>query len=330
MRHWKNKFLTAAFAAVMAVSMTGCEMPDTEPLPTHIDVDTSNLGPSLSEYVNEGLADAGDNGLYNNTDYSGIRNDDQTPSQPGDTSGNTGNTSGNTSSTDSTNNAGGTGNADNTQDMAPGARPAEEDRELLMETLLGLEYDGIPFAYVYDNEPWFTEEDKEQTQALEYYSELDDLGRVQYAFASLDESLMPEDGEERGDISSIKPTGWVQAKYEGLGNGGWLYNRSHLIAWALAGENDNEKNLMTGTRYFNAQGMLPFEMDVLEYVDENPENHVLYRVTPVFDGDDLLADGVLLEAYSIEDEGELSFCVYIFNVQPDITIDYATGASEKK
>ena len=201
MRHWKNKFLAAAFAAVMAVSMTGCEMPDTEPLPTHIDVDTSNLGPSLSDYVNEGLADAGSNGLYNDTDYSGIRNDGQTPSQPGDTSGNTGNTSGNTgntSSTDSTNNSGGTGNADSTQDMAPGARPAEEDRELLMETLLGLEYDGIPFAYVYDNEPWFTKEDKEQTQALEYYSELDDLGRVQYAFASLDESLMPEDYEQRG------------------------------------------------------------------------------------------------------------------------------------
>lgn len=326
-----KKILALIFAGAMAFSLTACEMPDTEPLPTHIDVDTSNLGPSLSDYVNEGLADASDNGLYNNTDYSGIRDDGQVPAQPAGTPDNESDNSGSTGSTNTTGgvNTGSTNNT-GTEEAAPGARPADEDQELLIETLLGLEYDGIPFAYVYDNEPWFTEEDKAQLQALEYYSELDELGRVQYAFASLDESLMPEDGEERGDISAIKPTGWVQAKYEGLGNGGWLYNRSHLIAWALAGENDNEKNLMTGTRYFNAQGMLPFEMDVLEYVDENPENHVLYRVTPVFDGEDLLADGVLLEAYSIEDEGELSFCVYVFNVQPDIVIDYATGESEKE
>lgn len=141
----------------------------------------------------------------------------------------------------------------------------------------------------------------------------------------MNKSLIPPYKEEREDISSIKPTGWVQEKYDSIGNGGWLYNRCHLIAWSLAGENDNERNLMTGTRYFNVEGMLPFETQVLDYIDDNPENHILYRATPIYEDEGLLAKGLLLEAYSIEDDGKLSFCVYLFNVQPGIDIDYQTG-----
>lgn len=193
-----------------------------------------------------------------------------------------------------------------------------------LEYLADLEYGGRPYTVINDNVPYFTNEDLILTDAFESYSSLDVLGRAQQAFASLDESLMPAEGEERGDISSIKPAGWQQAEYGFIG-GGWLYNRCHLIAWALAGENDNEKNLMTGTRYFNVEGMLPFEMQVLEYVDKNPDNHVLYRATPVYDGDGLLAKGLLLEAHSIEDGGELEFCAFLYNVQPGVAIDYRTG-----
>ena len=194
----------------------------------------------------------------------------------------------------------------------------------IMEYLTELEYEGDPYVYINDDIPYFTDKDLKLTYAFEEYSNLDDLGRTGQAFASLNESLMPK-GEERGDISSVKPTGWVQNKYDSISDGGWLYNRCHLIAWSLAGENDNKLNLMTGTRYFNVEGMLPFEMQALEYIGENPDNHLLYRATPVYDDDDLLAKGLLLEAYSIEDEGELQFCVFLFNVQPGISIDYSTG-----
>lgn len=133
--------------------------------------------------------------------------------------------------------------------------------------------------------------------------------------------------EERGEIGMIKPTGWHTVKYPDVIKDLYLYNRCHLIAFCLAGENANEKNLITGTRYMNVEGMLPFEEKVARYLDET-ENHVLYRVTPVFEGNDLVADGVLIEAYSVEDQGEgICFCVYCFNVQPWIEIDYATGES---
>ena len=135
--------------------------------------------------------------------------------------------------------------------------------------------------------------------------------------------------EERGTIGNIKPSGWNQAKYEGVidSKPPYLYNRCHLIAYCLTAENANEKNLITGTRYMNVEGMLPFEEQVAKYLDQN-DNHVLYRVTPVFDGDNLVASGVLLEAYSVEDNGEgVCFCVYCYNVQPGIEIDYKTGES---
>lgn len=131
--------------------------------------------------------------------------------------------------------------------------------------------------------------------------------------------------EERGDIGSVKPSGWKTVKYSGLVEGNYVYNRCHLIGFQLAGENANEKNLITGTRYMNCDGQLPFENKVAEYVKQT-SNHVLYRVTPIFDGNNLVASGVLMEAYSIEDAGAgIQFCVYCYNVQPGIDIDYATG-----
>lgn len=186
------------------------------------------------------------------------------------------------------------------------------------------QYSGKAYAVINNNIPFFAEEDY-TTESFETYSELDSLGRCGVAYANVGRDLMPT--EKRGDIGSIKPTGWVQAKYEGIvdSNPPYLYNRCHLIAYCLTAENANEKNLITGTRYMNVEGMLPFEEQVARYLDRN-DNHVLYRVTPIFDGNNLLADGVLMEAYSVEDHGAgIQFCVYVYNVQPGIRIDYKTG-----
>lgn len=164
--------------------------------------------------------------------------------------------------------------------------------------------------------------------SFESYSELDALGRPGTAYACLGQDLMPDDGEERGSISSVTPPGWIQNRYPGTvgRSNGYLYERCHLIAWSLAGENANPLNLITGTGYFNYDGMLlVVEEPVLDYID-NTGNHVMYRVTPVYDGDNLIANGVLMEAWSVEDNGSgINLCFYIFNVQPGITIDYATG-----
>lgn len=141
---------------------------------------------------------------------------------------------------------------------------------------------------------------------------------------------MPADGEERQAINMIRPTGWKTAKYEGLVEGNYLYNRCHLIGYQLAGENANKKNLITGTRYFNVTGMLPFENLVDDYIEKYENNHVLYRVTPIYEGENLVASGVQMEAYSVEDNGKgVCFNVYVYNVQPGITINYATGESSK-
>lgn len=188
------------------------------------------------------------------------------------------------------------------------------------------EYSGKPYVIMNDNMPLFTDDDK-STVSFESYSKLDSLGRCGVAFANVGRDLMPTD--KRGEIGEIKPSGWVQAKYEGIVDSKppYLYNRCHLIAYCLTAENANERNLITGTRYMNVEGMLPFEERVADYLDRN-DNHVLYRVTPVFIGRDLLADGVLIEAYSVEDNGRgICFCVYVYNVQPGIKIDYATGES---
>lgn len=185
------------------------------------------------------------------------------------------------------------------------------------------EYSGEPFVAVEGNEPDFSE-DELTVQSFESYSELDSLGRCGTAYACVGRDLMPT--EERGSIGQVKPTGWHTVKYEQV-DGKYLYNRCHLIGYQLSGENANEKNLITGTRYMNVEGMLPFENMVADYVKET-ENHVLYRVTPIFEEDNLLASGVQMEALSVEDEGEaVSFNVFVYNSQPGIFIDYATGES---
>lgn len=189
------------------------------------------------------------------------------------------------------------------------------------------EYSDSPFVAINENVPYFEESDY-TTVSYETYSELDSLGRCGVVMACCGKDIMPADGEDRGSISNVTPSGWEQEKYDtDLVSGGYLYNRSHLIGWQLTAENDNEKNLITGTRYFNVDGMLPFENMVADYIRETG-NHVLYRVTPIYEGDNLVASGVLMEAYSVEDAGEgVCFNVYCYNVQPGIVIDYATGAS---
>ena len=192
--------------------------------------------------------------------------------------------------------------------------------------LLGIPYfSGDPWTPVNDNEPTFTDEEI-TTTGYEFYSELDNLGRCGYVMACVGREMMPT--EDRGDIGSIKPTGWVQKQYDGnLVSGGNLYNRCHLIGFQLTGENANRKNLITGTRYMNWDGMVEFENMIADYVKETG-NHVMYRVTPMFYENELVARGVHMEAYSVEDNGEgISFNVYAYNVQPGITIDYATGES---
>lgn len=192
------------------------------------------------------------------------------------------------------------------------------------------EYTGESYVIINNNIPFFEEKDY-TTKSFEKYSELDDLyGRCGVAFANICKEIMPADNEKREDITSVKPTGWRQKKYEGLVDGDYLYNRCHLIGWQLAGENDNEQNLITGTRYMNVQGMLPFENKVADYLNEkkNNKNHVLYRVTPIFEENNLVASGVEMEAYSVEDKGNgVCFNVYVYNVQPGIVIDYKTGES---
>lgn len=185
------------------------------------------------------------------------------------------------------------------------------------------EYDGVPYVEINDNEPEFTEAEL-TTESYEEYSELDPLGRCGTAEACIGEDLMP-DGE-REDISEVEPTGWENREYD-IVDGGYVYNRCHLIGFQLSGENANEENLITGTRYMNTKGMLPFENMVAEYVQET-DNHVMYRVTPVFEGDDLVASGVQMEAESVEDGGAgICFNIYVYNVQPEIIIDYSTGAN---
>lgn len=184
-------------------------------------------------------------------------------------------------------------------------------------------FSGDPYAIINNNQPEFTEDDYTD-ESYEYYAPLDKLERCTLAMACVGYDLMPTD--DRGSISSVTPSGWVQAQYDVV-DGKNLYNRCHLIGFQLTGENANEKNLITGTRYMNVEGMLPFENMIADYVKET-RNHVLYRVTPVYDGVNLVARGVQLEALSMEDRGEgICFNVYVYNNQPGVVIDYATGES---
>lgn len=186
------------------------------------------------------------------------------------------------------------------------------------------EYSGEPYVVVNNNEASFTEEEM-TTDVFEQYDPLDEFGRCGEAYANICEELMPT--EERQSISSVKPTGWQSVEYD-IVDGKYLYNRCHLIGFQLAGENANENNLITGTRYCNVEGMLPFENMVAEYVEETG-NHVLYKVIPIFEGANLVASGVQMEAKSVEDDGEgVEFNVYCYNVQPGVEIDYETGDSK--
>jgi len=187
------------------------------------------------------------------------------------------------------------------------------------------DYTDAAYIPMYGNEPLFTTSDM-TTDAFEMYSDLDALGRCGVAYANICEELMPDD--DRESIGSVKPSGWVQAKYDFV-EGKYLYNRCHIIGFQLAGENANAKNLITGTRYLNIEGMLPFENLVTDYVKETG-NHVLYRVTPVFEEEELVCRGVRMEGYSVEDSGDgVCFHVYCYNVQPGVVIDYATGESHE-
>lgn len=184
-------------------------------------------------------------------------------------------------------------------------------------------FSGTPYVELNNNIPHFTENDYLNT-SFEIYSDLDSLGRCGAAFANISKDTIPT--EEREAIGHIKPSGWHTVKYDCV-DGKYLYNRCHLIAYNLCGENSNEKNLITGTRYMNVQGMLPFEIKVYDYVVETG-NHVLYRTTPVFEGDNLLALGVVMEGWSVEDSGKgICFNVFVYNAQPGVEIDYATGES---
>lgn len=189
------------------------------------------------------------------------------------------------------------------------------------------DFDGVTtFVAINNHIPTFTEEDKAKARSgsFEYYSELDSLGRVGIAYANLGKETMPPKGEKRGPIGHVKPSGWQSLKFNNV-DGKYLYNRSHLIGWQLSAENDNEKNLATGTRFFNVDGMLPFENLVADYI-KNTGNHVLYRVTPIFEGDELVMRGLQMEAYSVEDDGAgVSYNVFVYNAQPGIYIDYLTG-----
>ena len=221
----------------------------------------------------------------------------------------------------------------NTQENIPSGTKVSKGKTFKQESakskddLANLSFGGTAFVSVNNNKPEFSEKDKKRKDAFETYSELDKLGRCGVAYANICEETMPT--EERGRIGMVKPTGWHTVKYDCV-QGKYLYNRCHLIGYQLAGENANEKNLITGTRYLNIEGMLPFENMVADYVKET-NNHVLYRVTPIYSGSDLVAKGVQMEAYSVEDKGKgVSFNIYCFNAQPQIEIDYATGESHLK
>lgn len=184
-------------------------------------------------------------------------------------------------------------------------------------------FSGAPYVEIDGNQPAFSEAER-TAESFETYSALDELGRCGPAFACIGQDLMPT--QERESISQVRPTGWQNAEYDFV-DGGYLYNRCHLIGFQLTGENANERNLITGTRYMNVEGMLPFENMVADYVRETG-NHVLYRVTPVFEAEELVARGVQMEAWSVEDEGDgVCFNVYVYNSQPGVEIDYRTGES---
>lgn len=214
------------------------------------------------------------------------------------------------------------------QEQTQEAQTTEEQSQKINASTYTLDnipaYSGSPYVEINGNVPNFTDEDKARS-TFEEYSPLDYQGRCGVAFMLASEETMPT--EERGDIGDVKPSGWHTVRYNGVVEGNYLYNRCHLLGFQLSGENDNEQNLITGTRYMNTEGMLPFENHIADYIDATG-NHVLYRVTPIYTGENLVADGVQMEACSIEDKGNgINFNVFCYNVQPGVVIDYVTGES---
>lgn len=219
--------------------------------------------------------------------------------------------------------SGGLDEGSHTSESPIAAKPDEITSSTAFSIVDVPSYSGSAYVAINGNIPYFTAEEL-TTSSFESYSPLDDKGRCGMAYACVGQDIMPT--EDRGSIGQVKPTGWHTVKYDCV-DGKYLYNRCHLIGYQLTGENANEENLITGTRYLNIDGMLPFENMVADYVQET-NNHVLYRVTPIFEGNNLLASGVLMEGYSVEDIGDdICFCVYAYNMQPGVTIDYATGDS---
>lgn len=206
-----------------------------------------------------------------------------------------------------------------------------ENENIIFDIATIPEYTSKPYVEINNNIPYFTKEDY-TTEPFEKYSDLDNLGRSGIAYANICKEIMPKEGEKREEIGSLKDlSGWKQKRYDNIIKDKYLYNRCHLIGWQLAGENANKKNLITGTRYLNTEGMLPFENIVAEYIKTNKKNHVLYRVTPIFANSNKLASGVEMEAWSVEDNGQgICFNIYCYNVQPGIVIDYTTGESHEK
>lgn len=233
------------------------------------------------------------------------------------------NTSSNTSSTDDTSSVTTEDSSVSSTTSKPSSVGGGTAKPVVLSSIPA--YSGNAFATINNNKPSFSSAEL-TTKGYEKYSPLDNLKRCGVAIASCGKEIMPGANEERGSISSIYPSGWNQAKYEGI-SGGWLWNRCHLIGWQLSAENANRENLITGTRYMNISGMLPFENMVADYIRETG-NHVAYRITPIYDGNNLVCSGVQMEAYSIEDSGDgVEFNVYCYNVQPGIKINYADGSS---
>lgn len=289
MKKFNKKLLAILLALTMVLSLSACSL----------DTDTMSSDNDTSCYTES---------LDNSEDSTAVNSSNQTEESSTDSTTST-ETQKPTQSTASTpsNNGVGTGSA---TAVKPSSLPA---------------YSGTAFTYVNNNQPNFSAAEL-TTKAYEKYSSLDSLGRCGVAIASCGTEIMPGANEERGSISSVKPTGWVQKSYSGV-SGGYLWNRCHLIGWQLSAENANRQNLITGTRYMNINGMLKFENMVADYIKET-NNHVAYRITPIFEGNNLVCSGVQMEAYSIEDDGDgICFNVYCYNVQPGITINYATGDS---
>ena len=284
-----KRILALLLSVVMLLSFVGC------------DIDSSDYGEGSTTVSSSSITDSTSEGSGENTDSK--EESSSVPSKENSTI-----TTQTPSTTQKPNSSSvGTGTA---KTVDPSTLPA---------------YSGTAYTIVNNNQPNFSAAEL-TTKGYEKYSSLDSLGRCGVALASCGKEIMPGTNEERGSISSIKPTGWIQKSYSGV-SGGYLWNRCHLIGWQLSAENANRQNLITGTRYMNINGMLPFENMVADYIRETG-NHVAYRITPIFEGNNLVCSGVQMEAYSIEDEGEsICFNVYCYNVQPGITINYATGDS---